>query len=40
MLKRIKVDAAVKSEIVKLRKKNLTIEQIGKHVKRSKSVGS
>ena len=40
MSKRIKVDAAVKSEIVKLRKENLTIEQIGKHVKRSKSVVS
>ena len=40
MSKRITVDAAVKSEIVKLRKENLIIEQIGKHVKRSKSVVS
>jgi transposase len=40
MAERIKVDAAVKSEIVKLRKENHTIEQIAKQIKRSKSVVS
>ena len=40
MSKRIKVDAAVKSEILKLQKENLTIEPIGKRGKRSKSVAS
>ena len=38
MSKRIKADVADKQEIVKLRKENLSVEQISKHVKRSKSV--
>ena len=40
MSQRIKVNAAVKSEIVKLRKENHTIEQIAKQIKRSKSIVS
>lgn len=40
MSKRNKTDLSDKAKIVKLRKEKLTIEEIGKRVKRSKSVVS